>query len=222
MKIPLSCLAMCMALFVAACSYNAQLTTTAGSESASVDVPAHLDTDMTVTSTNVATGTLITAANGVGGISLSVPALTTGTAPAVFKKTPQSVALEFNTDITSYTQTLGSMLQTELPKLVQSASVLSSLTQEANSLASSWGMTPVNSKQQGVFNSVVANIAKVGQSANQVESYLTQVQTGITVPVLTAFYEPAAPKRSRGPYYFAPAKPSPPVKVKVHGGLCLL
>lgn len=157
---------------VACSSYTGPISTTAGSTSATVADSSKITPDEKVTSPNTASGTMVDSVSSTN-VVFNVPALTTGSTTGTFTPTPQSVALQFGKNTKAYAQTLALALQTDLPYIVQSASVLSSITAEANTVGSSWGLTPVNSDQQKTFNDVVAKINQVGTSATQIEGYLT-------------------------------------------------
>lgn len=163
-------------LFTACQSESANLTTTAQSDNAMVDNSANITDGQTVTATTVPASTTVLGITG-NDVKLSVPASATGTVPAKFKNT---VAMQFAIDKTNavaYGQTLGNMLQVGIGDVAKAAPTLAALTSEANTLASAWGMTPVNSSQQATFDSVLANINKVGANAGAISTFLTGLQT---------------------------------------------
>lgn len=116
---------------------------------------------------------------------LSVVTLNTTGCTAAQQQEAITVADNLATNIVAYGQTLGNMLQIGLNDIAMAAPTLAKLTSAANSLASSWGMTPVNSQQQATFTSVLNTINKVGAGATTISTFLTGLQTTGTVATTT-------------------------------------
>jgi hypothetical protein len=175
------CLLILLCIGLCLCSTScANLTTTAASEAASVDNAGTIAAGAKVVSANAQTGTIVTAIAGTN-LTLSLPATVTGTAVATFQNT---VAVQFQFDITSYTQTVGNFLQSNGPIILADVGNAAKLTADLATQLQAWGLDPSTSGQRTVLGNAIAIAAKVATGAASLNSTLTGISTTGAVPTL--------------------------------------
>lgn len=172
------------ALLFAGCAHEtANLTTTANSQSASVDISTNITTGQTVAATTVPANETVMTISGLN-LQLSTPATVSGTVSATFKNTLAMQLSSDEADLTTYGQTVGSALQTILPQLEAAAGNVAKITALVQKVTSAWGLTPTTPSQNSVFTKIVNGTATASTDINTLETFLTGVQAIGTVPIV--------------------------------------
>lgn len=168
-------------IFFYGCSaQSGNLTTTAGSESATVDNAGTIAAGAAVTSPNTPSGETVAIISGTN-LTLSLDATASGTVAATFTNT---VAVQFQNDITSYTQTVGNFLQTNGPIILADAGNAAKLTADLAAQLQAWGLDPANATQRTTLGNAISIASKVGTDVAGLNSLLTGISTTGTVPTI--------------------------------------
>lgn len=189
-------------LLLAGCSnYSANMSTTQGSTAATVDSNPGITSGMAVTSTLTPSDETVGAEAGAA-ITLSAPALTTGTASTTFSATPASVGAKVQKvlgTVSNISQQLNTGLQAAAPTLETVLSMLHNQG-DASILASDTSTANIeNTAIQALLTNeqtAIATATATGATQQQKQAAVSQALSPATIAAIIAPIQAATASNS--------------------------